>query len=218
MTKSKGIRAPRAFWSADDLVTLKRDYADKKTADLAKALGKSLQGTYAKANALGLKKSDDYLASPDACRLRRGDNVGAEFRFKPGQPSWNDGKKIGTRGRSAETQFNPGQRPANWKPLGSERLMDGYLQRKMTETGYPPTDWVPVHILLWQEHNGPVPDKHCVIFKDGNKANIVIENLECISRSDLMKRNSLHNMPPQLTELVQLRGVLTRQINKRSKT
>lgn len=217
MTAAKKLRQVRAIWTDDQVATLRKVYSNYKTEDVAHILGHSLTATYRKANSLGLEKSDAYLASPAACRLRRGESVGAEYRFKPGNQSWNAGKKIGSKGRSAQTQFKPGQLPPNHKPIGSERLMDGYLQRKMTETGYPPRDWVPVHILLWQEHHGQVPAKHCVIFKDGIKSNIVIENLECLSRSDLMRRNSVHNLPKELAELVQLRGALTRQINKRSK-
>lgn len=217
MTAAKQLRQARAIWTDDQVATLRKVYPNYKTEDVAHILGHSLTATYRKANSLGLEKSDAYLASPAACRLRRGESVGAEYRFKPGNQSWNAGKKIGSKGRSAQTQFKPGQLPPNHKPIGSERLMDGYLQRKMTETGYPPRDWVPVHILLWQEQHGQVPAKHCVIFKDGIKSNIVIENLECLSRSDLMKRNSVHNLPKELAELVQLRGALTRQINKRRK-
>lgn len=217
MTAAKGRRQARMIWTDDQVATLTRVYPNYKTKDVAYILGHSVQATYGKATSLGLMKSDAYLASPLAGRLRRGDNVGAAYRFKPGSKSWNAGKKIGSKGRSAETQFRAGQPAPNTKPLGSERLMDGYLQRKMTETGYPPRDWVPVHVMLWTEHHGPVSEKHCVLFKDGNKANIVIENLECLSRSALMRRNSVHNLPKELVEIVQLRGALTRQINKRSK-
>ena len=212
-------RAPsaraRAVWTDSQLASLQALYPHYKTDDVAFLIGHTVAEIYRKANSLGIVKTDAYLASPASGRLR-GDE-GVQSRFKPGNPSWNTGKKIGSKGRSAQTQFKPGQLPPNHKPIGSERRADGYLQRKMTDTGYPPRDWVPVHVLLWEEKRGPVPENHCVLFKDRNKDNIVIENLECLSRSDLMKRNSLHSLPKELTQLVQLRGVLTRHINKRSK-
>lgn len=218
--QAKARRRPaqrRAIWTDDQVTTLQRVYANYSTEDVAHIIGHSVASTYRKANLLGLEKSAAFLASSLSGRMLPGDTTGAATRFKPGNKSWNAGRKIGTFGRTAMTQFKPGQLPPNFKAVGSERRMDGYLQRKISETGYPPRDWVAVHILLWQEHHGLVPDKHCVIFKDGNRDNIVIENLECLSRGELMKRNSLHNMPKELVELVQLRGVLTRQINKRSK-
>jgi hypothetical protein len=51
-----------------------------------------------------------------------------------------------------------------------------------------------------------------VIFKDGDKANIVLENLECLSRRDLMLRNSSQRWGPEVFGLIQLRGALNRKI------
>lgn len=125
---------------------------------------------------------------------------------------WNKGMKgLQTGGR--ETQFKPGSRPHTWKPIGSERTVDGYLQRKVTDTGYPPRDWQPVHVLLWVEHRGPVPAGHAVRFKDGDRTHIAIDNLELISRAQLMRRNTLHNLPPELVETIRARSALVRRIN-----
>lgn len=52
-------------------------------------------------------------------------------------------------------------------------------------------------------------------FKDGNKQNCDISNLELVSRIEMMKRNTIHNLPSDLKELVQLKGRLNKQINKR---
>jgi hypothetical protein len=41
--------------------------------------------------------------------------------------------------------------------------------------------------------------------------------VELISRRELMARNTFHALPPPLAQMVQLRGVLNRQINARSK-
>ncbi len=58
---------------------------------------------------------------------------------------------------------------------------------------------------------------HAVAFKDGNKQNIALDNLELVSRADLMKRNSYHNYGKEIAQLVQLKGAVTRQINKRER-
>lgn len=212
-------RGPRQLWSEDDLAWLVTLWPDLKSDLVAEALGRRLTQCHGMAGKLGLKKSAEYLASPDACRLRRDDNPGADFRFKPGIVPWNTGMKGWTAGgRSAETRFKPGQKPASWKPIGSLRLMDGYLQRKMTDTGYPPRDWVGEHILLWQEHHGPVPAGHKLRFRNGDKTDIRIDNLELITDAENMRRNSFHtNYPPEIRQCIQLRGALIRKINKRSK-
>ena len=127
---------------------------------------------------------------------------------------WNTGTHFVAGGRSAETRFKPGTVPPNHKPLGSERVVDGYLQRKMTDTGYPPRDWVPVHVLIWREAHGPVPPDHAVRFKDGDRRNFDLANLECISRADLMRRNTRHNLPKPLADIIALRAALNRKINR----
>jgi hypothetical protein len=56
-----------------------------------------------------------------------------------------------------------------------------------------------------------------LIFCDGNKRNFALDNLELLSRSALMRRNSIHNYGPELARLSQLRGAVTQQINLLSK-
>lgn len=213
MTKSRGIRLPKTPWTAEHEAILRARYPHEKTERIAADLGMPLHKVYGKAARFGLKKTPEYLASPDAQRLRRGDNVGAAYRFPKGHVPANKGVKgISYPGMEA-TQFKPGQRSFNWMPLGSERYSkEGYLQRKMTDTGYPPRDWKAVHILLWEQHNGPVPHGHCVIFKDGDKRNIAITNLDCITRIENMKRNSIHNLPEELKDVLKLKGALNRRI------
>ncbi len=221
MTKSKGIRPPRVHWSDSHVEQLRALYPDAKTADIATALGRTESQVYAKASSLGLKKSTVYLASPASCRLRRGDNIGSGTRFQKGHPTWNKGMK-GLRIGGEATQFKPGHRGGkallNYKPIGTERISkDGYLERKINDDMPLQKRWRAVHLLVWEEVNGPLPPGHAVAFKDGNKRNISTDNLELISRSDLMRRNTVHNLPKEVAELVQLRGALKRKINRLEK-
>ncbi|HHG6032379.1 TPA: HNH endonuclease signature motif containing protein, partial [Pseudomonas aeruginosa] len=129
---------------------------------------------------------------------------------------WNCGMKgLPARGRSSETQFKKGQKPHTWLPVGSTRVSaDGYLQRKISDTGYPPRDWKGMHILLWEEHFGPIPTGHCVCFKDNNKQNVVIDNLELITRAERMRRNSIHRYPPELKSAIRVISKLKRTIQE----
>jgi hypothetical protein len=209
-------------WTPEELTTLSRLYPDTPTVEIAKRLNRTEPQVYNKANGLGLRKSAAYLASAHACRLR-GD-VGAANRFKPGHAPHNKGKKgWAAGGRAAQTQFQKGQingRAAElYKPIGSERINeDGYRERKVSDTGRTHERWKGVHVLLWETHYGPIPSGYAVCFIDGNKQNITRENLVLLSRSDLMRRNSYHNRyPKEIGRLIQLRGALMRQINKRAR-
>lgn len=207
----------RKRWTAAELRELRRRYPNEPTLALAEELGHTLSSTYQKARKLGLSKSAEYLASPAACRLRRGDNVGTPHRFPKGHRPWNAGTHWTAGGRSAETRFKKGGKPWTWKPVGTERVTeDGYTQRKVTDTGYPPRDWKMAHVLAWEAEHGPVPAGHVVVFRDKDKTNIVLSNLELVSRAELMRRNSIHQLPKELALAAQLVGALNRQIRKRA--
>lgn len=203
-------------WSEEQIRILRARYPGEPSTDLVVATGHSVRQIYWKAGTLGLKKSAEYLASESARAVNRLGNAGARSQFTKGHATWNKGIAYVAGGRSVDTQFRPGNRPRTWRPIGSERMMDGYLQRKVAHTGDSIRDFVSVHVLVWQEHNGPVPAGRTVVFKDGDRTNVDITNLECITRADLMRRNTVHRLPKELADLAQLRGVLNRQINKRS--
>lgn len=170
-----------------------------------------------------MSKSAAFLASAASGRLTPNDSRGLSGRFQPGQKTWNKGAHFVAGGRSNLTRFKKGGRPHTWRPLGTERITDdGTLQRKVSDTGYPPRDWKAVHALVWEAANGPIPRGHIVIFKAGRRTTepdkITLEALELVSRPELMRRNSYHNRyPKEIGLAIQLRGTLMRLINKRER-
>lgn len=209
----------RRVWSPADDELVRTLFPDTRTADLAVKLGRHLSAVYQRAYKLGLRKSADYLASPAACRLRRGDNPGVKTRYVPGHVPMNKGlRRPGwAPGRMRETQFKAGTPSWRYMPIGSTRLIDGYLYRKVSDVpkvAYT-VNWKPEHILVWTAAHGPVPPRHAIAFKNRNNADIRLANLECIPRVELMKRNSVHNLPAPLPQTIQLLGALNRRINRR---
>lgn len=206
----------RRNWSEDEEQLLTRLYPDTPMPELVARLGRDDRAIYSKARALGLRRSPEYLASEHACRLRKGDNVGAEHRFRPGMASWNKGKKgWQAGGRSAETRFKPGNRPHTWVPIGTEQIRDGYLWRKVTD-GHGRHDWRQVHVMLWEQNNGPVPAGFILVFRDRNKQNIQLDNLELITRAENCRRNSIHRYPPELKQAIRRLKKLKRTIEEKS--
>lgn len=109
-------------------------------------------------------------------------------QFKKGHVPFNKGRKGVTQGGVA-TQFKKGNRSANWVPLGSERINgDGYVDIKIAD-GQLQKNWKGKHILIWEEHNGPTPKGHVVIFGDGNRRNFEPDNLILVSRKQLVRLN-----------------------------
>lgn len=107
--------------------------------------------------------------------------------FEKGHIPHNTGTKGVMKPNSGS--FQKGHKPKNYKPIGSERVCckDGYVLVKVAEEN--PFDssasgWYRhKHVVLWEEHNGPVPDGYCIRFADGDKTNITIENLILVSRA-----------------------------------
>lgn len=100
---------------------------------------------------------------------------------------------------------------------------DGHLQRKVSEaSGNNSKRWRGVAELVWVEANGPVPPKHIVIFKRGQHTavleEITLDRVECISMAENARRNHPRNKSPELAKLVQLKGAITRQVNRITRT
>lgn len=208
----------RRRWSAVDDAALRLVYPWWPTWRLARPFGRSVESINGRAASLGLHKSAAYLASPDACRLRRGDDVGAPFRFPPGHVPANKGlRRPGyAPGRMRETQFKPGAPSWRTMAIGSTRLVDGYVYRKIADTPNVPwtRNWKADHIIKWEHVHGPLPAGHCLWFKDGDRRHVDVANLELHTRRELMARNTVHNLPKPLAQAVQLLGALNRKLRR----
>ncbi len=207
-------------WTEIELAILRQHYPTTKAADMVPMLpGRNISQICNKAWNIGVKKSPETIAEMSRIAMLNPDHPGKKQQFKKGLTPWNKGKPFDSGGRSVETRFKKGQKPHTWNPIGHERITkDGYLERKMEDTGVTRHDYKPVHHLIWIEAGNSIPPGHALIFRNGNKLDFSLENLELVSRAELMRRNSVHRLPKELAELCQLKGALQRQINKRIKT
>jgi hypothetical protein len=226
------FRAGKRLWEPQDDALLRARYPHEPTSRLARELRRSLSATYGRAQKLGLEKTEVYLASPDACRLRRGNHPGRETQFPKGHVPANKGlRRPGWGpGRMKVTQFKKGERRGvaarNWRPVGTILTdSDGYLRIKVREAqpgeayGFGNCRvWPLLHRHAWEQSHGPVPAGHAVAFKNGDKSDCRLENLQLITRRELMARNTVHNLPKPLAQAVQLLGALNRQIRRRTRS
>ena len=113
-------------------------------------------------------------------------------------------------------QIEQGVAVALWKPVGWLRInRDGYLERKVNDDHPVHRRWRGEHIVVWEAAHGPLPKGHAICFKDGNRLNVALDNLECVSRRELMARNTVHRNGPEVAAVSQLLGAIRRQINKK---
>jgi hypothetical protein len=118
-----------------------------------------------------------------------------------------------------ETQFRKGNAPHTWMPVGTEVIdRDGYRKRKVADDRTQPSrfNWKFVHVLIWEAAHGAVPAGHAVVFRNGNRADLHLDNLELVTRQSLMARNTIHNYPKPLADSIRLLSAVNRQIRKRT--
>lgn len=221
----------RRPWTAEEIAIVETQYADQPTREIAAQLGRTVQKVYQKAQKLGLHKSSAALAAQYDAKRGKSTPEMQRYQFPKGHVPANAGKKMPgwAPGRMAETQFKPGEMAgaarAKWKPIGTMMPdSDGYLRIKLRERdpgagehGWNSKVWAPYHRYLWEQANGPIPAGHALVFRDRNRTNCTLENLELISRADLARRNQIFNsLPRELAEAIQLAGALKRKIRRRS--
>lgn len=106
-------------------------------------------------------------------------------KFIKGVSPWNKGLK--GFNPSPDTQFKPngfvGEQHPSWK--GGVQVVKNDCVHVWTGNGV--RQRRPKKI--WEEHHGKMPDGYVIFHKDGNKHNDDIDNLEAISRAELLKRN-----------------------------
>lgn len=142
-------------------------------------------------------------------------NSGLTGKFRKGQIPHNKGKKMPKEvyEKVKHTMFAKGNVPPNHRPVGSERISkDGYIEVKVAE----PNKWRLKQRVVYEEAKGEIPEGCPIIFLDGNKRNFDIENLRCITRSELLylNCNGLNNSN-EITETGILMARLDRAKNKK---
>ena len=221
-TTARGRAGQVRPWLLWEIEFLRLHYADSLTSDLAEAIGRPVDRVLAKANYLGLRKFRETIAALARERTQRPGHGIHAYRLQAGHVPWNKGRK-GMPALSPQTVFKKGHRPSKWVPVGTFRVSpDGILEQKYSDNPGPPgARWRRYALLLWEAEHGPLPTGHIVVFKPGMRtldpAQITLDKLECISRAENIRRNRIHNLPPEFAEVARLKAALTKAINTRQR-
>jgi hypothetical protein len=85
-------------------------------------------------------------------------------------------------------------RNGNYNPpqqIGTERTKNGYLLIKVSTNV-----WREKHTLVWEAANGQIPKGRVVLFADGNKSNMNLDNLLLVSHRELAVMNKKYLIFP----------------------
>lgn len=138
-------------------------------------------------------------------------------KFKKGQTSWNKGRKMSPEQyeKCKETMFQKGNL-SNVRPTGDERIdIDGYTYIKVKQ----PNKWVLKHRWLYEKEKGEIPKGYNLIFADGNKQNLDLDNLILVSNSELfiMNQKGLYKQDKELTKSGAMVAKVLDKVNKRKR-
>ena len=149
-------------------------------------------------------------------KLKSGTHGG---QFVKGFTPHNKGKKMSaeTYRKVKGTMFKKGNIPKNHREVDSERInIDGYVEIKVAE----PNKWkLKSRVLYEQYHNVKLTKSDVIIFLDGNRLNLNIDNLFLISRAALARFNQdkLYSDNPEMTKAAALMAELKTKTRKKRK-
>jgi hypothetical protein len=199
-------------WSETEITLLREMYPHYSLDYISNELDRSIGSVHNKAKDLRLKKSPQYkewLKYTSAYNLN---TYGEPYRFKKGQPAHNKGKKMSesTKKKIEHTFFKKGSKPYHAVENGHEHVnKEGYVVVRIA-----PSKTRLKHHIIWEQHHGTIPSGKIITFRDGNKKNFDIHNLEMITRQEGMNRNTIHNYPRPIKDSLYAIASLTRTINK----
>lgn len=169
------------------------------------------------ANMINKKFGRNHTAKEIECyKSRYKLRSGIASTFRKGMVPHNKGKKWAEyltaeqQEKAKQTCFKKGHRLKQYREVGSERItIDGYLEVKVAE----PNKWALKHRLVYEEAYGKIPKGMNLIFADGNKLNLELDNLLLVTNNELLRMNR-NNLIKEDKDLTKSGLVLTKLMNK----
>ena len=192
-------------------------YPHHSTKYIAELLGVSITKVYNTAWAANVKKSAEYMLTPESGRIIE---PSVANQFKPGHTPHNKGKQISAEiyEKVAPTMFKKGNKPHNTKPNGTINIRADTQGRLYQYIKIKDSHWELLQRYVWTQANGEIPPGSVVIFLDGNYLNCELNNLQVISRRENMARNTIQRYPAELQEVMKLTSKLKRKTNGKQQT
>ena len=192
-------------------------YPHHSTKYIAELLGVSISKVYNTAWDAKVKKSAQYMLTPESGRIIE---PSVANQFKPGHTPHNKGKQISAEiyEKVAPTMFKRGNKPHNTKPNGTINVRADTQGRLYQYIKIKDCQWELLQRHVWTQANGEIPPGSVVIFLDGNYLNCELNNLQVISRRENMARNTIQRYPAELQEVMKLTSKLKRKTNGKQQT
>ena len=174
----------------------------------------------------GINKEFSLSTSPDeikAWRARTKNPRTTPSRFQKGHIPFSKGKKWDeymspeSQARSRMTTFRKGDVPHNVQPLGSISIMSGYWVMKVTNVGNQHQKWKFLHRLLWEKENGPIPKGMNVVFRNGDRNDIRMENLMLMNNKEMARYTPVDDSEPEMQRFSEIVARVAAKVAKKMK-
>ena len=192
-------------------------YPNHSSKYIAELLGVSISKVYNTAWSNKVKKSAEYLLTPESGRIIE---PSVANQFKPGHTPHNKGKQMDAEiyEKVAPTMFKRGNKPFNTKAVGTINVRSDAKGRLYQYIKIKDSHWELLQRYVWTQAHGEIPAGSVVIFLDGNYLNCELNNLQVISRRENMARNTIQRYPAELQEVMKLTCKLKRKTNGKQQT
>ena len=204
----------RAKLTKEQIEYIFEHYPNEYAKNIAKKLNIKINTIYNFAHTHKLRKSAEFMAMEMERQSEKLKIVGIKTRIKKGNIPPNKGQKMPDYiyKKVQTTFFKKGQEPHNTKFDGYERIdpKDGYIYIRIAKGKF-----VLKHRLIWEQHNGKISKDHIVIFINGDKYDLRIENLKLITRKENMDKNRITKYPLEVQQLIKLNNKLKSKINEK---
>lgn len=191
------------MFSAEEKEYLKTIYKGRLCKEVAEMINQKFKTNHTAREVEGYKNRN-HLRS------------GIDSTFKKGNIPNNKGKKWSgflteeQQEKARRTCYKKGNIPKQHRAVGSERINTaGYIEVKVAE----PRTWRKKHNIVYEEAYGKIPKGMKVIFADGNKLNINLDNLLLVTDSELLQMNK-NKLIKEDGDLTKSGLVLTKLMNK----
>lgn len=180
------------IWTEEEIEILKAKYPHMRTDKLSEELNCTRTEIYHRVTKLGLKKTEEFLKSPDSGIMIKGSTRGSQFRFPKGHVPANKGKKMSEeiKEKVKHTWFKKGNLP-------NGTLYDGAITIRLDKSGHTykwirisKSKWRMLQVFNWENINGPIPKDKIIVCKDGDTLNCDPDNWMMITHNEHLERNS----------------------------
>lgn len=214
---SKRAFAERKLWTKEEIKKVGKLYPDMDSSEIAKIMGCRLDQVYYIAYKNRFEKSLAYRQGMAAKKNFK--IAGKKYVFAKGHTPINKGKKMEeyvpaeSLARIQSSQFKKGMKCHNELHDGAITIRTDNRNRPYKFIRTAKAKWEALHVHLWKQAHGPIPPGHVIIFKNFDTLNCELSNLEMITKSENMLRNSIHNYPEDIKEAIYTLQKLKKKIN-----